>query len=868
MPFAISELIAIENCTYDEDTTTYIDNDSLIISEHSNDVIPSYDNIDTPLNDDDDVELIFDDDDTASLDEDDDVELIFDDDDATITTPLNDDDDVELIFDDDDATITAPVTVPLNDDNDATHNDDELASAEEECAFYDMGDSLFDDDSASLNDDDDTTPLNDDDYTTLNDDDDASLNDDELASDEEEPTLDDDYTTLNDDDDASLNDDELASDEEEPTLDDNDATPLNDDATHDNDEDDAQLNDDDVDAIELVDEPLNNTTHSEEVVEPIDEHAKLMIEDVNAVNFIDEPVNKHAKLMIEDVNAVDFVDEPVNEHAKLTIVNVDAIDFVDESVEYCTIDVKPCEVTYDSNGNIIDIEVCDYEVEDDCFDEVGQDDDDNVVKFELHKVVRETGDVIDVKLYAESKYEPDLEIETIDIAAVETYQYDDDNKHAITFIEKGGSLKLYRRNYIMPPYDIIDFDSDDDQKLILVDDYEATTTNDEVVKHVTDLTNAVIEYTSFTFTATSTIINTLQMINDDHFIDSLMNINAGYTSKTAERIRYEENVHDTTKYHDEMKRMMTAVKKHDTFEVDINDDSEKQYAFTQVLRYIRKNKSTMPKPVVLGYTLDGDSKAFPLNNELAIDEAINAILGEVTVESFGSDTNPGLIGLDYIPIRFVVKFITSTKHDGKTTFYEKINDEYDELLTVDAFRDSHDGAFFPYVNLIPSLDLTRYQIYHEVDAKNYTDNCFVYACIQSGVFTDDEIDKLRGMMRTRSIPNKKILQIAINMQCHFVVYRIDESRDVKHQKHSSVDTRKNSKVVADRMVKLLLYKDHFMIDNNETLPITTYYIEHRHELDEKHADIPVEKRFRIRGCLLYTSPSPRDPKTSRMPSSA
>lgn len=38
-----------------------------------------------------------------------------------------------------------------------------------------------------------------------------------------------------------------------------------------------------------------------------------------------------------------------------------------------------------------------------------------------------------------------------------------------------------------------------------------------------------------------------------------------------------------------------------------------------------------------------------------------------------------------------------------------------------------------------------------------------------------------------------------------------------------------------------------MINNNELLPITTYYIKHRIELDEKHDDIPVEKRFRIRG---------------------
>ena len=28
------------------------------------------------------------------------------------------------------------------------------------------------------------------------------------------------------------------------------------------------------------------------------------------------------------------------------------------------------------------------------------------------------------------------------------------------------------------------------------------------------------------------------------------------------------------------------------------------------------------------------------------------------------------------------------------------------------------------------------------------------------------------------------------------------------------------------------------------------------------------KKFQLESCLLYTSPSPRDPKTSRMPSSA
>lgn len=75
----------------------------------------------------------------------------------------------------------------------------------------------------------------------------------------------------------------------------------------------------------------------------------------------------------------------------------------------------------------------------------------------------------------------------------------------------------------------------------------------------------------------------------NEFVDSLMNMDAGYvSSKTNERLRYEENVHDSDKYQSEISRMMIAARKHESFEVTINDDSEIQYAFAQVLRYISK----------------------------------------------------------------------------------------------------------------------------------------------------------------------------------------------------------------------------------------------------------------------------------------
>ena len=332
------------------------------------------------------------------------------------------------------------------------------------------------------------------------------------------------------------------------------------------------------------------------------------------------------------------------------------------------------------------------------------------------------------------------------------------------------------------------------------------------------------------------------------YIDSLMNMSLEYTTSTSqERQRYEENVNDKDKYQQEIKRMMISVKNHESFEVDIGDDSELQYAFTQVLRHIRKMRTDEWRPIVYGYDMNGNKRGFNFNKESDLEEMIKCVLGEITVEEFSSDSDPGLVGWDYIPVRFEVKFIKMVKNksNGKTEFIEKVDGEDIVVESVDDFRDALDGAFFPYINLIDSLDLTRYQIYNNVNPKNYRDNCFVYACVQSGVFTEEEIHKLRTMMLTRSIPNKKILEIAIEMRCHFIVYKFDEKRDSRHQRQLRIDTRKNSKVIADRQVQLLLYKDHFMIDHNETLPITKYYIEHKDELDKKFSNMPPSKRQQI-----------------------
>lgn len=155
---------------------------------------------------------------------------------------------------------------------------------------------------------------------------------------------------------------------------------------------------------------------------------------------------------------------------------------------------------------------------------------------------------------------------------------------------------------------------------------------------------------------------------------------------TNEGQRYEENINDKDRYQSEIKRIMIASNTHESFKVDIGDDSELHYAFTQVLKHIRKTASTEWRPVIHGCDMNDHCKMFNLNKESNLEEMIKFILGEITVETYSSDTDPGLIGFDYIPVRFVVKFINMVKSGNNTKFVKKVEGEYEEIESIDDFR--------------------------------------------------------------------------------------------------------------------------------------------------------------------------------------
>ena len=290
------------------------------------------------------------------------------------------------------------------------------------------------------------------------------------------------------------------------------------------------------------------------------------------------------------------------------------------------------------------------------------------------------------------------------------------------------------------------------------------------------------------------------------------------TAKTEARKEYKErvkNIQDKPKFKKQMKEFMMKANKEISFEIVIGDDEDTRMAFTETLRQLhKKNKKNV---VVKSESLDGEEyKWYTISSARNIDTTIGHISGTIDLNDDCSDNNPW-IGNVFIPAKYQLLFIQNKKKGKQTVF--TINKQtskgklYEEEVEIDEdYREKPDGGFFPYINL-SDIDLTIYQIFKSVEKKNYQDNCLVYACIQSKVFSEEEINHLRSMVKTRMVPNTLIYDIAKYFKCHFIVRRIDEKYATRDQQQIKIDTRKKAWAKAfNRTVDLLLYKNHYMIN--------------------------------------------------------
>ena len=302
------------------------------------------------------------------------------------------------------------------------------------------------------------------------------------------------------------------------------------------------------------------------------------------------------------------------------------------------------------------------------------------------------------------------------------------------------------------------------------------------------------------------------------------------TTKTRSRLEFERTLTETDdrqKFRNKVREYLMKMRDKQTFTVRVIDDFPERLAFLQAIRslynypqILNDNRFRLVATDINGNTVN--SHTFLLSP----DRNVNRLISHLNNEIVEGETE---VSDDRYRIESVVPVVSFT--------FAPLQNNNDEDN-----REYLEGEFFPFTNR-SGVDLSVLQIFDSIKKENYNDSCFVYACIQSGLFSNEEIDYLRSIIRTRKLPQRLIKEVSRTFRTHFTIKYIDENRPLKRQMRIYIDTKKLTcfkNENFDRSITLLLYKKHYMLDT--VIPVSTYYIKNKTQLDKDFPNIPLVRR--------------------------
>jgi hypothetical protein len=282
-----------------------------------------------------------------------------------------------------------------------------------------------------------------------------------------------------------------------------------------------------------------------------------------------------------------------------------------------------------------------------------------------------------------------------------------------------------------------------------------------------------------------------------------------------------------------------------TVTADDEDKEDKILAFQEMATWVQAHPQADVYPIIVATDLRGQKeRIMTLSTNRNVRDMMNYLTGKVfDGDEQGSDARYQVDDI-FDPAELTIQLLKRKKTgNGRQQIVSETRDAQGVHRTVqdDPLYDRHNGEFFLYLNK-SGIDLRVLRIFSTIDPLNYPDNCFISACIQSGAFSDLEIDDLRRHIRTRKVPKDILCEIERNWNCFFKVTRVREGRPKK----SRLDTRPMTKAMKAnkkliRVIPLLLYKEHWMY-YGEDLPVTPFYILNKALIDEGYPEMPLEQR--------------------------
>ena len=207
----------------------------------------------------------------------------------------------------------------------------------------------------------------------------------------------------------------------------------------------------------------------------------------------------------------------------------------------------------------------------------------------------------------------------------------------------------------------------------------------------------------------------------------------------------------------------------------------------------------------------------------------NKLIRIETVDSVGFHNNHTLT-VD--TLNYFTDLLAEKPKQEMTDSVNDIFEDYTDWQTVDIYFDDRKkpaGGFFTYVNNT-SLDLSVFGIYSSLDKDNYKNNCLLQSFINSGLFTQDEINLVNNCTNTRVIKVEDLKDIAemLNLQ---ITIRVGNDKD---NETKPITFRPSVPSATTRKLTLVLYMNHFMLYRPVT--VSEYYIKHFRDIDSRYHD--------------------------------
>lgn len=214
----------------------------------------------------------------------------------------------------------------------------------------------------------------------------------------------------------------------------------------------------------------------------------------------------------------------------------------------------------------------------------------------------------------------------------------------------------------------------------------------------------------------------------------------------------------------------------------------------------------------------------------------NKMIRIETIDSVGFHNNHTLT-VD--TLNYFTDLLNEKPKQEMTDSINDIFEDYTDWQTVDIYfenRKKPAGGFFTYINRM-SLDLSIFGIFSKLDKDNYKNNCFIQSFINSGLFTQDEINLINNCTNTRVIKVEDLKDIAEMLNTQIVI-RIGNDKDNETKPITFKPIVTNDKT---RKITIILYLNHFMLYS--PVYVSEYYIKNFNEIDYKYKDD--DERFYI-----------------------